>query len=263
MNKRRARSALNDWNPSLYMKFEDERTRAARDLLAQVPLATAGNIYDLGCGPGNSTELLERRFHDARIIGLDTSEAMLAHARRRVPNASFVWEDVANFCPPQQPDLIFANAVLHFLPDHHALFPRLMSLLPSGGCLAVQMPNTIQEVSHALMRMIAADGPWNQRLMPVAKSRAVIAAIQDYYDWLRPVSSRLELWQTTYVHALNGAQGVVDWFAGSGLRPFLDPLDVEERNVFLTTIGGRSSTHTSREETEKYCSPTHAYSSWR
>jgi trans-aconitate 2-methyltransferase len=222
-----------DWNPALYMKFEDERTRAARDLLAQAPLAEAGLVCDLGCGPGNSTELLRRRFPDARLVGVDTSEAMLAHARARVPGATFVRDDVADFHPPQRPDLLFANAVLHFVPDHRTLFPRLLSQLRPGGCLAVQMPATAREASHALMRMVAADGPWSARLMPVAKSRPVIAPLQDYYDLLRPICTRLEMWQTTYVHPLEGAQGVVDWFAGSGLRPFLDPLNADERERFL------------------------------
>ncbi len=226
---------LSDWNPALYMKFEDERTRAARDLLAQMPLASAEIVHDLGCGPGNSTELLAHRFPTALLTGFDTSGAMLAHARQRVPQAAFVAQDIGDYKPKQKPDLIFANAVLHFLPNHQKLFPRLMSLLPPGGCLAVQMPNTVQEASHALMRMVAADGPWSRRLMPVAKSRAVIAGWQDYYDWLRPLCARLELWQTTYVHPLDGPQGVVDWFAGSGLRPFLDPLSPAERLNFLDT----------------------------
>ena len=222
-----------DWNPALYLKYEDERTRAARDLLAQLPLERPRLVYDLGCGPGNSTELLRLRFPEARIVGLDTSEAMLQHARARVPDAEFVLQDVGGFAPAEPPDLIFANAVLQFLPDHHSLFPHLMSLLAPGGCLAVQMPNNVREIAHALMRMIAADGPWSARLMPVAKSRPVIAAPEDYYEWLSPVSARLDLWMTTYVHPLEGAQGVVDWFAGSGLRPFLDPLTEIERTAFL------------------------------
>jgi trans-aconitate 2-methyltransferase len=226
-------TSLSDWNPALYMKFEDERTRAARDLLARTSLHGPRLIYDLGCGPGNSTALLLQQYPDARVVGVDTSEAMLAHAQRRVPHAAFVWEDVANFCPAEPPGLIFANAVLHFLPDHRELFSRLTGYLPDGGCLAVQMPNTAQEAAHALMRMVAADGPWSVRLLPIAKSRAVIGALQDYYDLLRPKCARLELWQTTYVHPLDGAQGVVDWFAGSGLRPFLDPLSGEEREQFL------------------------------
>ena len=222
-----------DWNPALYLKFEGERARAARDLLAQVPLADPAFGYDLGCGPGNSTELLQLHFPSIELIGLDTSEAMLADARTRLPEAQFLNESVDDFYPDHAPDLIFANSVLQFTPDHEELFPRLMSFLPQGGCLAVQMPDSAREAAHALMRMIAVDGPWRERLMPVVKSRAVISDAQDYYDWLSPHCARLELWRTTYVYRLDGAQGVVDWFAGSALRPFLNPLTDKERETFL------------------------------
>jgi len=114
-----------DWNPSLYMKFEDERMLAARDLLVRVPLDSARIIYDLGCGPGNSAELLFRRFPDADITGLDTSQAMLDHARMRAPRARFVKQNIIDWAPTEPPNLIFANGALDFLSDHHALFPRL------------------------------------------------------------------------------------------------------------------------------------------
>ena len=222
-----------DWNPALYMKFEDERTRAALDLLARVPDRSPREIVDLGCGPGNSTELLARRFPNAHVVGLDTSEAMLAHARRRVPSAEFVRQDIADWRPSAPPDLIFANAALHFLPDHHELFPQLAAWLPTGGQLAVQMPDNVREASHAAMRLVAVEGPWADRLGPIAKSRPVIAGFEDYYGWLRPLCAQIDVWMTTYVHPLEGAQGIADWFAGSGLRPFLDPLDVAEREDFL------------------------------
>ncbi len=224
---------MSDWNPALYMKFEDERTRAARNLLAQVPLAAATQVYDLGCGPGNSTELLIRRFPGARIVGVDTSQAMLDIARSRAPGARFDRMDIADWTPEAPADLIFANAALQFLPDHDRLFPRLMSQLAPGGFLAVQMPDNVREISHALMRMVAADGPWAPRLVPIAKTRAVISGLDDYYEWLRPHAAKLDLWRTTYVHPLDGPQGVVDWFAGSGLRPFLDALDDREAAQFL------------------------------
>ncbi len=227
---------MSDWNPILYTKFEAERMRAARDLLAEVPLAAADLVYDLGCGPGNSAELLLRRFPDARTIGLDTSDAMLAHARARAPKAEFVKEDIARWAPGDQarPDLIFANAALQFLPDHDRLFPRLMSYLAPGGVLAAQMPNTARESSHALMRMVAAEGPWSSRLVPIAKTQPLIADYEDYYDWLRPQASRVDIWTTTYVHPLEGPQSIADWFAGSTLQPFLERLDDDERCEFLS-----------------------------
>jgi len=225
---------MSDWNPILYAKFESERLRAARDLLAQVPLASADLVYDLGCGPGNSAELLLRRFPHARTIGLDTSDAMLARARIRARQAHFVKQDIAHWAPDDRPDLIFANAALQFLPDHDKLFPRLVSYLAPGGVFAAQMPNTARESSHALMRMVAAEGPWSSRLVPIAKTQPLIAGYDDYYEWLRPVASRIDVWMTTYVHRLDGPQGIADWFAGSTLQPFLERLDDKERGEFLT-----------------------------
>ena len=222
-----------DWNPGLYLKFMAQRTLAARDLLARVPLDAPGFVCDLGCGPGNSSDLLARRFPDARLVGLDTSEAMLTHARALVPRAEFVRGDIAGWTPDMAPDLVFANAALHFLPDHQSLIPRLAAMLAPGGVFAAQMPSTASETSHALMRMVAAEGPWSARLLPVAKTQPVIAEVDAYYEWLRPLSSAIDLWMTTYVYAFDGAASVADFFAGSALQPFLERLTDFERCDFL------------------------------
>jgi trans-aconitate 2-methyltransferase len=225
-------SGASDWDTALYLKFEDERTQPARDLLARVRGA-ARRIIDLGCGPGTSTQLLAARYPDAHILGIDNSEQMLAAARVRLPTVVFEKQEISAWRPSIRPDLIFANAALQWLPNHHELIPRLMSFLAEGGRLAIQMPDNRQEPSHALMRMVAADGPWADRLVPVAKTRGLIGIYSDYYHWLKPLSASVEIWQTTYVHPLPGVGAVVDWFRGSGLRPFLNPLDECEREQFI------------------------------
>jgi trans-aconitate 2-methyltransferase len=225
-------AAESDWDTALYLKFEEERTQPARDLLARVR-SPARRIVDLGCGPGTSTHLLAARFPDAEIVGIDNSVEMLVAARARLPTIAFEKHDIGAWRPSFAPDLIFANAALQWLPNHHELIPRLMSFLADDGCLAIQMPDNRQEPSHALMRMVAADGPWADRLVPVAKSRGLINIYSDYYCWLRPLSRSVEIWQTTYVHPLPGVGAVVDWFRGSALRPFLNPLDACEREEFI------------------------------
>jgi trans-aconitate 2-methyltransferase len=228
----RDEAAASDWDTALYLKFEAERIQPARDLLARTP-PDARRIVDLGCGPGTSTQLLAARFPDAEITAIDDSEQMLAAARARLPGIAFHKGDIGAWRPAVRPDLIFANAALQWLPDHHQLVPRLMSFLAEGGCLAIQMPDNRQEPSHALMRMVAADGPWADRLVPVAKTRGLIGIYSDYYAWLKPLSAQLDIWQTTYVHPLPGVGAVVDWFRGSALRPFLNPLDECEREQFI------------------------------
>ena len=216
-----------------YLKFERERTRPAADLLTGVPEFDPHSCIDLGCGPGNSTELLVRRFPGAAIAGLDRSTEMLAAAKRRLPQVPLQQADLAVWKPDQPYDLIFANAVLQLLPNHEALFPWLASLLTPGGDLAAQMPDTLQEPAHVLMRMVAADGPWSGKLMPVAKSRTRIGTIEDHYGWLTGLSGSVDLWHTTYVHPLDSAAQIVEWMKGSGLRPFLRLLEDDQRQIFL------------------------------
>lgn len=221
------------WNPAQYLKFEDERTRPPRDLLAQVPLAAPARVVDLGCGPGNSTELLVERFPEAEVIGLDTSPQMLESARKRLPNVRFELADAATLTFPEPVDLIFANAVLQWVPDHATVFPRLLSLLAPGGVLAVQMPDNLNAPSHAAMRAAAAAGPWAEKLTAAAGQRTAMPSPGTYYDLLAPEAARVDIWHTIYNHPLDGTDAIIEWVKGTGLRPYIDPLDEDERAGFL------------------------------
>ncbi|GLK75133.1 trans-aconitate 2-methyltransferase [Methylopila jiangsuensis] len=233
--------SANDWSAARYLRFEDERTRPAAELLARAPLASARLAVDLGCGPGNSTELLARRFPDAAIVGLDSSPDMLAAARARLPAARFVEGDIAAWAADagERPDVIFANAALQWLPDHETLVPRLLSRLAPGGVLAVQMPDNLQEPSHAAMREIALDPRWRDRLAAAAGSRTPILAMERYYDLLAASGASADVWRTTFAHPLDDVEAIVDWLRATGLRPFLAPLDGPERVAFEAAYAQR------------------------
>lgn len=229
-----------DWSAKQYTTFEDERTRPVRDLLAAVPGRAASVAVDLGCGPGNSTELLLRRFPEAEVTGLDSSPDMVAAARARLPRLRFQVADIAAWDAAGPFDAILANAVLQWLPDRAALLPRLVAKLAQGGSLAVQMPDNLQEPAHRLMREVAADGPWAARLARAASARETMGTPDWHYGVLRPHCARVDVWRTTYHHPLaGGADAVVEWFKGSGLRPFLAPLDAAEAAGFLAEYRGR------------------------
>src|SRR2546429_7233381 len=155
---------IEDWSARQYLKFEDERTRPPRDLLVQVPLKSARRVIDLGCGPGNSTELLVKRYPQAQVIGLDSSPDMLCQARERLPNCEFAQADLTDWSPQERTDLLFANAVFQWVPDHPAVLRRLLAALPAGGGLAVPMSDHTQDPALALLREAAMSPPWAARL---------------------------------------------------------------------------------------------------
>ena len=222
------------WSAKQYVAFEDERTRPARDLLAAIPPVEARSAIDIGCGPGNSTELLLERFTSATVRGVDSSTDMIEAARKRLPQVQFDTVDIGTWNESGPFDVIFANAVLQWLPDHANLLPALVSKLSPGGSLAIQMPDNLNEPSHRLMRDVAANGPWASKLADAAGQRTKMASVSDYYSMLRPHCARVDVWRTTYHHPLaGGASGVVEWFKGSGLRPFLEPLDDAEKAHYL------------------------------
>lgn len=228
-----------DWNARLYLTFEDERTRPARDLVAQIPLEAARSVVDLGCGPGNSTEILANRYPEAEVIGVDTSLDMLSTARRRMPHTTFIEADVATFRLAQRADVILANAVLQWVPDHATLFPHLLSQLSEGGVLAVQMPDNLNEPTHVGMRKVASEGPWADKLARATAARTVLPPTESYYDLLSPLAAKVDIWRTTYHHPLNDPAAVVEWMKGTGLRPFLEPLDPDEKAGFLAAYEAR------------------------
>lgn len=212
-----------------------------RDLVAAIPNRDVKAAIDIGCGPGNSTEVLAAAFPGAAVTGLDNSPDMIAAARKRMPDTRFELGDLTSWSEPGPFDVILSNAVMQWVPGHDTLFPRLAGKLRIGGSLAIQMPDNADQPALRLMREIASDGPWAAKLANVARP-----ARQDavwYYELLKPLCSHVDLWRTTYYHVIaGGAAGVVEWFKGSALRPFLTALDEAEQTSFLdryrTAVGG-------------------------
>ncbi|HGY3895258.1 TPA: trans-aconitate 2-methyltransferase [Klebsiella aerogenes] len=216
-----------DWNPSLYLKFADERTRPAAELTARIVQQPVKLAVDLGCGPGNSTALLRAAWPEARIIGVDNSAAMLAQAAKALPDCEFITANIEDWQPSEPADVIYANASLQWLTEHQTLFPRLVRQLANSGVLAVQMPDNWQEPSHTLMRQVAEELGFPE------SGRQPLPSVQQYYDMLTNSGCEVDIWRTTYYHSLESHQAIVDWLQATGLRPYLQDLDEAEKNVFL------------------------------
>lgn len=222
-----------DWSAAQYLKFGDERTQPVRDLLARVPLQAPKRVVDLGCGPGNSTAVLEGRYPDAHLTGIDSSPDMIRKASSDLPHLKFSVEDLNSYVPPGPVDLFFSNAVFQWLrsEDRMSVIKRLMETQPSGGVFALQVPDNLSEPSHVLMRETAGAGPWAPKLETVGRDS--FQTPQEIYDQLKPFCSAVDLFHTSYYHSLENHEAIIEWVKGTGLRPFLDPLSPEEKEGYL------------------------------
>tara|TARA_R110002124_G_scaffold118132_2_gene275377 strand:+ start:26 stop:814 length:789 start_codon:yes stop_codon:yes gene_type:complete len=231
--------ATPEWDPRQYGRFDGERDRAALDLLLRLPAdLNPGEIWDLGCGAGQHAALLQRRHPRARVHGLDTSAAMLGEARQRSETIDWVQGDIAGWHPVRPVDLIFSNAALHWLPDHQVLLARLLEGLAPGGVLAVQMPMAHGTRHHGLLRAVAGAGPWAGALAAVPRMAALMPD-EAYYDVLAREGAGVDIWATTYLHALTGPDAVLEWMKGTALRPYLSALagDAPMRAAFVSALG--------------------------
>lgn len=216
------------WDSQLYLTFANERTQPSIDLVARIPLESPTTIVDLGCGPGNSTAILRQRWAEAQIIGLDNSPNMIAAASEKYPQERWEVADIAIWKARTSCDIVFSNATLHWLPNHAQLIPQLFSQVAIGGFLAVQMPSQNDSPLRTAVQDIAADPVWRNRFN-FARNALTKHPPEFYYDVLKPLCTRLDIWETEYFHIMESPQAIVNWFRGTGLRPYLEALENDEQ----------------------------------
>ncbi|KAI1717518.1 methyltransferase domain-containing protein [Ditylenchus destructor] len=235
----------NDWKPDLYCSFEAERTRPSEELLRRVTSIVTNPkfITDLGCGPGNSTELLAKAFSNASILGTDTSEAMLEKARKRLPACTFQQSDIGAWKPDRLQDIIFANASLQWVRNHDVTFPQLFDYVAENGVLAVQMPDNYDEHTHRILREMAKLDQWKEKLSKSHEENEVLMSPTQYYDLLSAKGAQVDIWRTTYFHVMSSVDSIVDWFRSTRLRPYLNPLNDSEQHVFLQQYSNELKQH--------------------
>jgi trans-aconitate 2-methyltransferase len=226
------------WDPTLYSAFAEPRLRPALDLIGRIEAEAPRRVVDLGCGTGNVTRILAQRWPAAEVVGIDASPEMLAAAAEG--GGTIRWErgDAGAWVPEKPVDVLFSNAALQWLGGHQTLFPRLLGLLAPGGVLAVQMPHNHYAASHTAMADAAAAGPWRDVLGPLA-GRFPVGDLSFYYDLLAFGAATLDLWETEYLHVLDGDGPVVKWTMGTALRPLLDAVDEPWKSQFLAEYSAR------------------------
>ena len=217
------------WDPTQYSRFAAERDRPFFDLTARIEVTAPRHVVDIGCGQGHLTATLATRWPDAIVEGFDSSPEMIADAAD-VAEVKFSVADARDWQPGVGVDVIVSNAALQWVPRHLSLMAQWASALPSGGWLAVQMPGNFDSPSHVLMRRLARELRWAAKLAGL-RDTDVVGTPESYAAVLLDAGMRADVWETTYMHVLQGDDPVLEWVRGTGLRPILaalSPADAEE-----------------------------------
>ncbi|PLS26302.1 methyltransferase domain-containing protein [Bifidobacterium parmae] len=225
------------WDSEQYLRFETERTQPSRDLAMQLPPddGTVTRLIDIGCGPGNSTAVLRERYPHASILGVDSSPEMIAAARQAHPDIDFALCDMSKMdqiaALPHDFDVVFSNACIQWVPDHARLIPAMLGLLREGGTLAVQTPMNYEEPIHRIIGGLVHSPAYTDRL-PQAREFFNLTP-PEYWELLHAHAARFRMWTTTYMHTLPSHEAIMDWYRGTGLRPYLQALaDDADRAAF-------------------------------
>ncbi len=231
------------WDPAQYLRFSDERSRPFFDLTGRVLASEPRLVVDLGCGPGNLTTTLARRWPGAEVRGIDSAAEMIAAADRALAadglgSLSFAVGDVNEWQPESPVDVIVSNALLQWVPGHEEMLPRWVRALAPGGWLAFQVPGNYDQPSHVILRDMAGSARWRPLLDGVELNRSV-ASPERYADLLAGNGCQVDAWETTYLHMLPGEDPVTEWYKGTGLRPVLAALTPGQADEFLAEYGER------------------------
>lgn len=223
------------WNSEQYLKFKKQRTRPSIDLAASIRIENPRNIIDIGCGPGNSTEVLQKRFPNANIVGIDSSQDMIAKAKSQHSEIEFTCCDVNElFGKGNKYDVVFSNACIQWIPDHKTLLKNLMTLLKDDGVLAVQVPYNFNQPIHRIISSISSSEKWKNCFDNPRKQ--FLLNESEYYDLLAEISSDFEMWLTTYYHRMKSHNDIIEWYRGTGLRPYLEQLQGDKKIEFESEV---------------------------
>lgn len=223
--------ASNDWSAEQYLKYRDERTRPSMDLISRISGIAPEKAADIGCGPGNSTAVLAKRFPKAEVTGLDYAEDMLLKARRDYPELNFLRCDAEKDLLKygERFDIVFSNACIQWIPNHQKLIPEMFAMLRPGGVLAVQLPMNYDEPIQGIIRETA-----KKFSLPLRKLD--ILSREGYYDVLSGLTDDFDIWQITYMHRLKSHRDIVEWYRGTGMRPYLSLMNDERKAEFVAEV---------------------------
>jgi trans-aconitate 2-methyltransferase len=220
------------WNPDRYSQFQNERFAPFDDLIALVKIREGMSVVDLGCGTGELTRRLADKLRGSEVVGIDSSPEMLGRAREHARDCvRFELGSIEKI--EGEWDLVFSHAAIHWVDNHRALIPRLLSLVRPNGQLAVQLPSNQGHPSHTLIMEIAAEEPFRSALNGWMRDSPVLY-INEYAELLHENGAKeITVFEKVYPSLLENSNALAQWTAGTTLVPYMERLPEKLHETFM------------------------------
>jgi trans-aconitate 2-methyltransferase len=237
---------MSDWDPDLYSRFSQYRAEPVLMMLEGLRLKPREQIVDLGCGMGEHTVELARRTDEGRVLGIDSSPAMIERAlrlhqtldpdvRERV---QFKLADFRDFQADGEYTVVFSNAALQWANGHRRILAAVHRALRENGRLAVQIPANENETAQLCMRQMASEPPWNSILGAIQTPSAEnVLAAAEYHRILSEIGfAEVNCFYHTFHHPMQSPAEVVEFCRSTSLRPFLHRVPPIQHSSFVAEL---------------------------
>jgi trans-aconitate 2-methyltransferase len=245
---------MSDWSPGNYLKFRNERTQPSIDLVGRIKINDPQTIIDIGCGPGNSTQILALKWPDADIIGLDSSESMIAQAKNDFPKLNWVYGKAEEINNDKKYTVVFSNAALQWMPNHEKLIPKLWDIIENDGVFAAQIPAFEKMDISVAIKTVLEKEKWIKCKI-VETNIQIYNGLDYYYELLCGKTNTIELWETHYYHIMSSWESIIDFIEATALRPYLNELKDEEKTKFKKEILEELKKYYKKQTNEKILFP--------
>jgi trans-aconitate 2-methyltransferase len=236
--------ATYSWNPEEYSKHSSHQYESAKELIPKLNLKGNESLLDIGCGDGKVSQMLSTYLPNGKVLGIDSSDEMVAAARRNFPNChntnlTFLKMDARELTFREQFDVAFSNATLHWIIDHQTVLAGVYESLDTNGKLLFQMAGkgNAQEIIAVVEELISEED-----CKPYFKNFTFPYGFYEpkqYNLWLHDAGfkpKRVELIRKEM--KLQGKEGLKGWIKTVWL-PFTERVPANLRGSFVKEIAER------------------------
>jgi trans-aconitate methyltransferase len=239
--KKEQKESKCQWDASDYANHSSAQQKWAKELIAKLNLSGNESLLDIGCGDGKVTAEIASYLQEGNVVGIDNSEEMISLATDKFPstvypNLSFRRQDAIALSFWQEFDVVFSNAVLHWILDHGPVLKGIYQALKPNGRVLAQMggkgnASQVVEVVDEIMKTDDWKGYFEKFSFPYG-----FYSPKEYKPWLQEAGFdivNLELKPKNLVH--ENKEKFKGWFRTTWL-PYLHRIPVKLREKFIDIV---------------------------